>query len=139
MTFLSIIDTLTGAESSAKILISALLAILFLQSGIDKVTDWKGNLGWLTGHFGNSPLKNMVPLLLGTITIFEIASGVLSAVGIVFLFTSDDATFALYGAQLSALSIIMLFFGQRIAKDYPGAASLVPYFLVCIAGIMILG
>ena len=28
-----------------------LVAILFIQSALDKVFDWKGNLEWITGHF----------------------------------------------------------------------------------------
>ena len=38
----------------------------------------------------------------------------------------------------TALNIAMLFFGQRIAKDYSGATSLVPYFIVCIGEILLL-
>jgi hypothetical protein len=40
------------------------LGVLFLQSGLDKVTDRKGNLKWLTGHFAKSPLSGVVPLVL---------------------------------------------------------------------------
>ena len=29
----------------------------------------------------------------------------------------------------------MLFFGQRLAKDYAGAATLVPYFILAVLGI----
>jgi len=35
-------------------------------------------------------------------------------------------------AALGATSLTALFFGQRVAKDYPGAAILVPYFLLLI-------
>ena len=44
-------------------------AILFIQSGLDKVLDWKGNLEWLTGHFSKSILAGMVPIMLATITL----------------------------------------------------------------------
>jgi hypothetical protein len=37
-----------------------------------------------------------------------------------------------YAAVCSAVSLLMLFFGQRMAKDYAGAAALVPYFIVII-------
>jgi hypothetical protein len=33
---------------------------------------------------------------------------------------------------------VALFFGQRMAKDYPGAATLVPYFLLTLAAIYLL-
>ena len=48
----------------------------------------------------------------------------------------QDSMIAFYGAVLSALALLALFFGQRMAKDYPGAAALVPYFLVVIAAII---
>jgi hypothetical protein len=31
-----------------------------------------------------------------------------------------------------------LFFGQRVSKDYAGAAALVPYFLLALSGIYLL-
>lgn len=138
MMLLNIVDTLTQAESSAQILVALFLAILFLQSGIDKVVDWKGNLGWLQGHFKDSPLGNMVPMMLMTVTIFELAAGLTSGIGGVMLIFGSGKAIALIGAQLSALSILMLFFGQRVAKDYPGAATLVAYFIVAIMGMMLL-
>lgn len=123
--------------TSAQVLTAAFLAILFLQSGLDKVFDRGGNLSWLNEHFGNSPLKNMVPLLLTVITLAEVGAGLLAAIGVGQILLTGTATIALWGAQLAALSLVMLFFGQRIAKDYAGAAILVPYFLLAIAGILL--
>ena len=51
---------------------------------------------------------------------------------------SKDSTIAFYGAILSAAAITALFFGQRIAKDYAGAAVLVPYFLLTLVAIYLL-
>lgn len=129
------LSQLTEPQFSIKFLSAIFLAILFLQSGIDKLVDWKGNLEWLTGHFANSPLGGMVPIMLGTITLVELAAGVLSGIGSVTLFLNNDPAFALLGAQVSALSIVMLFFGQRIAKDYAGAATLAGYFILCMFAI----
>ncbi len=121
-----------------QILVAALLAILFLQSGIDKIVDRRGNLEWLKGHFAKSPLAGTVPALLTVITIFEVAAGVLSAVGCVFMILSRDSTVAFYGAAISAVAVLALFFGQRIAKDYAGAAVLVPYFLLMLVAMYLL-
>jgi hypothetical protein len=121
-----------------QILASGFLAILFLQSGIDKIIDWRGNLEWLNGHFAKSPLAGTVPALLTTITILEVTAGTLSAVGCVFLILSRNSTVAFYGAIVSAVAIIALFFGQRMAKDYPGAAVLIPYFLLALVAIYLL-
>jgi len=118
-------------------LCSAFLAILFLQSGLDKVLDWKGNLGWLTGHFAKSPLRGMVPLMLGTLTVMEMASGALCAAGLVALVVTGSATLAFWGALLSAVSLVALFFGQRMAKEYAGAGALVPYFLLALVAVYV--
>jgi hypothetical protein len=122
-----------------QIFTSAFLAILFLQSGIDKIVDRRGNFEWLKGHFAKSPLAETVPALLICITILEIAAGVLSAVGCVLVILLNDSTIAFYGAILSAAAITTLFFGQRMAKDYAGAAVLVPYFLVALVAMYLLG
>jgi hypothetical protein len=121
-----------------QILVSAFLAILFLQSGIDKILDRRGNFEWLKGHFAKSPLAGMVPLLLISITILEVAAGVLSAVGCVFVIISHDSTVAFYGAAISAVAVLALFFGQRMAKEYAGAAVLVPYFLLVLVAMYLL-
>jgi len=121
-----------------QILASAFLAILFLQSGIDKILDRRGNFEWLKGHFAKSPLAGIVPLLLISITILEVAAGVLSAVGCVFVILSRDSTVAFYGAAISAVAVLALFFGQRMAKEYAGAAVLVPYFLLVLVAMYLL-
>src|SRR5206468_7774879 len=92
-----------------QILASAFLAILFLQSGIDKIVDRRGNLEWLKGHFAKSPLAGTVPALLTAITILELAAGVLSALGCVLLLLLRDSTVAFCGAIISAAAIIALF------------------------------
>ena len=129
---------LSEATYLMQIFASLFLAILFLQSGIDKIVDRRGNFEWLKGHFAKSPLAGIVPALLTTITIVEVAAGTLSAVGCVFMILSGDSTIAFYGAIVSAVAIIALFFGQRMAKDYPGAAVLIPYFLLALVAIYLL-
>ena len=114
------------------------LAITFLQSGLDKVIDWKGNLGWLTGHFSKTPLRGVVAPMLATLTLMELAAGAVSAAGLVALVLSGGTRLALWGAALAGLSFLALFFGQRMAKDYAGAAGLVPYFLVSLVALLAL-
>ena len=116
---------------------SAFLAILFLQSGIDKIVDRRGNFEWLKGHFAKSPLAGVVPALLICITILEVAAGALSAFGCVLVILLNDSTIAFYGAILSAADVTGLFFGQRVAKEYAGAAVLVPYFLLTLVAIYV--
>jgi hypothetical protein len=121
-----------------QIFASAFLAILFLQSGIDKIVDRRGNFEWLKGHFAKSPLAGIVPALLICITILEVAAGALSAIGCLAVILLKDSTIAFYGAVISAVAIIALFFGQRMAKEYAGAAVLVPYFLLTLVAIYLL-
>src|SRR5438270_11355602 len=100
------LHTTIGAIHVMQVTTSAFLAILFLQSGIDKLVDRAGNVGWLSGHFAKSPLRGMVPLLVTIITILELVAGALSAVGCLLIFFRADSTLAFYGAVVSAFSIV---------------------------------
>ncbi len=119
------------------LLAALLVAILFIQSGLDKVFDWKGNMEWLTGHFSKTFLSRFVWIMLAKLTVLELATGFLSAAGIVYFLLVGSMLVIFWAATLGALTVIGLFFGQRIAKDYPGAAVLVPYFILLL-GLMFL-
>jgi uncharacterized membrane protein YphA (DoxX/SURF4 family) len=133
------LERLVDPVSSAQILVAVFLAVLFLQSGLDKVIDFKGNREWLTGHFAKSPLRGQVPAMLVVVTITEIAAGGSAALGAWQLVADGNPRHALWGAQLAALNLVMLFFGQRMAKDYAGAAALVPYFILSVGAIVLMG
>ena len=110
----------------------------FFNPASTRSSESRGNLDWLTGHFAKSPLAGMVPAMVTAITILELAAGALSAIGCVFVVLTHNSTVAFYGAMLAAISIISLFFGQRMAKDYAGAATLVPTFLLALIAIYLL-
>lgn len=133
------IQDLLEPVRSAQFLAALFIAILFLQSGIDKVVDFGGNLAWLQGHFSKSPLRGQVKPMLVAITVTEVAAGAMSAIGAVQLAAGAEGSFALRGAQLAAANVVMLFFGQRMAKDYAGAAALVPYFILCAGAVVLMG
>jgi uncharacterized membrane protein YphA (DoxX/SURF4 family) len=122
----------------AEVLILLFLIVTFLQSGIDKLFDWKGNLSFIKSHFKNSPLKNSVPLLLGIILIMEILASLLMVIGVYQLYTSELKEMAILGIIISALSLIFLLLGQRLAKDYAGAMTLAVYFIITIIGLILL-
>lgn len=122
-----------------RILAALFLAILFLQSGLDKIFDWQGNLDWLTEHFAKSPLASTVRPMVLVITLLEVSAGGLSAAGVVQLALTGVPTIAFWGAVVAGISLTALFFGQRIAKDYAGAATLVPYFILTLVAIAALG
>lgn len=121
-----------------ELLILAFIAITFLQSGIDKISDWKGNISWLTGHFGDTFLRGLVPLMLSIILIIEVIAGLLAVVGIYSIIADNDNSLAIYAAALAAITLLMLLFGQRVAKDYPGAFTITGYFMVVIFGLYLL-
>ena len=118
--------------------ISLFLAILFLQSGIDKIVDREGNLTWLKSHFANSPLAATVEQMFLAVTILEITAGALSGAGFLLVVFLRISVVAYYGAIVAAVALLCLFFGQRVSKDYAGAAAIVPYFLLTILAIWVL-
>ncbi|MCC7308529.1 MAG: DoxX family protein [Acidobacteria bacterium] len=109
-----------------------MVAVLFLQSAVDKLTDWNGNLGWLTEHFSKTSMASFVPILLATITVMESAAGILACVGILYFLITASTVAIFWATVVAAVALLSLFFGQRIAKDYAGAAVLVPYFILVI-------
>jgi putative oxidoreductase len=79
-----------------------------------------------------------VPLLLTIILITEILAGILMVIGIYQLYTSEAKEIALLGIELSAITLILLLVGQRLAKDYAGAMSLAVYFIITVIGVFLL-
>ncbi|MFN0174136.1 MAG: DoxX family protein [Saprospiraceae bacterium] len=115
--------------------VTAFFAILFLQSGLDKLLNYRGNLDYLSKHFKNSPLAGSVRLLLPTITVLETLTGLISAWAFLQVLVTGQSGAAIFSPALAGVSILCLFFGQRVGKDYAGAASLVPYFVVVLLGL----
>ena len=121
-------------ELAPQLLILAFLAITFLQSGYDKIKDWKGNVAWLNGHFANTILAKQVPFALGIVLLLEIVSGVLCISGIIQHLVQDVVLIGIgfFAVVLSCVTLLFLLFGQRIAKDYDGARTIVIYFIAAI-------
>lgn len=121
-----------------KMLFAAFNGILFTQTGLDKIMNYKGNLSYFGDHFKNSPLASTVGILLPVIMIIETTAGLTSLGGLVMLLAGDEMlaeVLASAGMLFGGIAITCLFMGQRLAKDYAGAASLVPYFLMTAAGL----
>jgi hypothetical protein len=118
--------------------LSAFFTILFIQSGFDKLFNFRENMSYIVSHFSKTSISGLAPLLFVLLTISESLAGLVSAYGIVELIIHDNAKVALLGAMLSMLSLLFVFFGQRIAKDYGGASGLAGYFLVSIAALVLL-
>jgi uncharacterized membrane protein YphA (DoxX/SURF4 family) len=119
----------------ASILILVFLTITFLQSGYDKIFYWKDNVEWLKGHFAKTQLKNHVPLALLHVLVLELLSTILCAVGAIELLLNSGRTFGYYGAVFSCITLLMLLVGQRLAKDYDGARTIVIYFIPTVMAV----
>jgi drug/metabolite transporter superfamily protein YnfA len=119
----------------ASILILVFLAITFLQSSYDKLFYWKDNLAWLKAHFAKTPLKNQVPLALAHVLILELISTILCVVGAIELGLNSGRVFGYYGAVFSCITLLMLLIGQRLAKDYDGARTIVIYFIPAVMAV----
>ncbi|MFI5385704.1 MAG: DoxX family protein [Fimbriimonadales bacterium] len=122
----------------ARIFVCAFFAACMIQSGLDKIFDWKGNLDWLTGHFGKSFLRSQVPMMLATVTLLEVVAGFACLASVFVLIFKGPMIVPIVSLSLICLDLLMLFTGQRIAKDYAGAASLAGYFIVALLGLTLM-
>ena len=113
----------------------AFFSILFIQSSLDKVFNWKSELQFNKEHFSKTFLKPTVPLMFAVLTLMELSSGVLSATSVIMLLYRGTTILSFFANCLCASTFLCLFFGQRIAKDYAGAQSLVSYFIVSLIAI----
>ena len=73
------------------------------------------------------------------ILVLELISGILCVVGGIQLLMNSGRTFGLYGGIFSCITLIMLLFGQRLAKDYDGARTIVIYFIPAVMVVYWLG
>jgi uncharacterized membrane protein YphA (DoxX/SURF4 family) len=106
---------------------SLFFAVLFLQSGLDKCFDFKGNLAWLEPHFSKTFFARFVRQLLILLTCFELASG-LSFLLAVPAILMGSFNFFFIARALAGITLLFLFTGQRLAKDYAGASTIAIYF-----------
>jgi len=123
---------------SAEILLLLFFIITYFMSVLEKLGDWKGTVAYYKNHFKETILLKMIPLLLLKIVIFEIGVLFLLCIGLYYLVSEDATTIAIIGLELSAITLLMFLFGQRLAKDYPGAMNITVYYILNIIGIYLL-
>ena len=118
--------------SIVMLLSAGFAGITFLQSSLDKILNYKGNLEWMTQQFSKSILNGTIKIFLPVLTLGEFAAGATSLLGILlFLVTHPHSpSLVIFGLVTSGTVLLMLLFGQRVSKEYAGAASLTGYFLV---------
>ncbi len=115
--------------------ISAFIGIVMTQSGFDKIFNWEGELDFISEKFAKTPLSNFSAFGLIQVTILEVLSGLLSLFGVIMVLFYNNESYGIMGLILAAISFCILMLGQRISKDYEGAAALVPYFLLTMIGL----
>tara|TARA_B100000902_G_C27268889_1_gene895184 strand:+ start:613 stop:1080 length:468 start_codon:yes stop_codon:yes gene_type:complete len=118
--------------------ISLFFSILFLQSGIDKLISFQGNLNYFQDHFKNTFFRNQVKYLLLVITFLECLTGGLFIYIFLAIIFAPFLTFIiqwyLFSMVLCLITLSCLFLGQRLAQDYTGAVNLGIYFLIALLG-----
>lgn len=122
----------------ASVFVSGFLAVYFLQAGLDKLLDRKSNLMRYRVAFDRSPMRRPAGAWLWVLTLGELFAGVVSAAGCLTLVFTRERDMAFGGAVLGALSLLFFFFGLRLGRDYGAASQLVPYFVTCLAALVLL-
>lgn len=123
----------------ALVLLLLFLLITFWMSFYEKISTYKDTKGWMESHFEKTSLKNRISVLLPILVSIEILAVLFLVPAIVNqLFGFSEFPFSRISLIICAVSLLMLLFGQRIAKDYQSAAGITSYFIVVILGFILL-
>ena len=119
----------------ASLLILIFLAITFIMSSHEKIFNWKATIAWFTSHFEKTLLKNYVVIATAILVFFELIASILCVIGCVQLFINGGRSFGFYGAVFSCIALLFMLVGQRLAKDYDGARTIVIYFIPAVLAV----
>ena len=119
-----------------QILSSIFFAIVFFQSGIDKFIDRKGNINFFENHFKNTLFHKIHSHALIVLMLLELIAASLCAYGCIYSIVYKNTGVIFYGLLVTSFVLLLLLLGQRIAKDYAGAADITIYFILCVITIM---
>jgi hypothetical protein len=123
---------------SAEILIVLFFCITYFFSVLEKLINWKETVAYYKTHFKKTILKNIIPLLLIIVILLEVLALLTLCAGLYFIVTQNDFLITKIALQISAFTLLLFLIGQRLAKDYQGATSIVVYFILNIFGIYLL-
>ncbi|WP_027138090.1 hypothetical protein [Gaetbulibacter saemankumensis] len=123
---------------SAELLILLFLIVTFFMSFLDKITDWKGNISFLSDYFSKTFLSKQMPLILPFIVLLEAATTLFCSIGIYQIMRNDKSLYALLGSIFACIILLIFLLGQRIAKDYDGARNITIYFIVALFSVFLL-
>jgi uncharacterized membrane protein YphA (DoxX/SURF4 family) len=122
-------------EKIVFVFVLTFFSIVFIQSGVDKVSDYKGNLAFLNDLLKIYFSPPLIEFSLVVVTIFELISGILCLIGIVNFIFNNSNFIGLLGLIIGSIALLILLFGQRVSKNYEGAKTIAIYFIVAMIGI----
>ena len=122
-------------EKVAFLLVLVFFLIVFIQSGLDKIFDYKGNLNFLKDLLKIYFSPTLIELALISVTILELTSGILCLIGIINFVFNDSNFIGLLGLITGSVALLVLLFGQRVSKNYDGAKTIAIYFILAMVGI----
>ena len=115
------------------------MSIVFIQSALDKIFNWKENLEFTTSTLTNIFPPLLVRFALLNVLLLEFAGGFGSLGGLIEILLGSSTLFiAKLGIMTSTIALLILLIGQRISKNYVDAKTIVIYFIVCLFGLQIL-
>jgi|TARA_B110000438_G_scaffold48037_1_gene48348 uncharacterized membrane protein YphA (DoxX/SURF4 family) len=119
------------------LLILSFFSIVFIQSGLDKVFDHKGNLSFLRDLLGKFFSQSLITLAFISVTVLELFSGFLCLAGVFYTLFYDSSLIGLVGLIVGSVALLVLLFGQRVSKNYEGAKTITIYFILSIIGVLL--
>jgi uncharacterized membrane protein YphA (DoxX/SURF4 family) len=119
------------------LLILSFFSIVFIQSGLDKVFDHKGNLSFLRDLLGKFFNQSLITLSFISVTVLELFSGFLCLAGVFYTLFYDSSLIGLAGLIVGSVALLVLLFGQRVSKNYEGAKTITIYFILSIIGVLL--
>ena len=122
----------------AAFLIISYLTLSFGYSILEKMIQWQSSKNYYVAHFKNTFLKNHVSAAIVFVMILEFISVGLNMLGLYRLVFSHGSQTSLYGLVATAITLIVLMTGQRIAQDYSGAMNITVYFILTALGLFFL-
>ena len=122
-------------EKIAFLFVLAFFLIVFIQSGVDKIFDYKGNLNFLNDLLKIYFSPSLIAFALISVAILELVSGILCLIGIVDFIFNDSSFIGFLGLIIGSIALLVLLFGQRVSKNYDGAKTIAIYFILAMIGI----
>ena len=122
-------------EKIVFLFVLAFFFIVFIQSGVDKIYDHKGNLAYLNDLLKIYFSPPLIAFALIVVTILELISGTFCIIGIIDFIFNKSNFIGLLGLIIGSFALLILLFGQRVSKNYDGAKTIAIYFILAMIGI----